>query len=166
MIFSMIELVAGWLLGQNSMDGDVCQQAVWTVWLHICIIVLLNVLVLRVIFHGSATLFFVASGVTIPFTLVCSALPFLGPAHSDFFWGDTLTVLATLLGLWLYRSEPEEIEFSVDDMTVMDEPAVLPDVTGLDSDQSLTSYSAFSVRPDSPHISSPYAYSRRDGTQS
>ncbi len=35
---------------------------------------------------GSATLFFVASGVAIPLVSLCSALPFMGPARTHFLY--------------------------------------------------------------------------------
>jgi hypothetical protein len=143
------------------------------------------VLVLRVIFHGSATLFFVASGVAIPLVLVCSALPFLGPARVGFFWGDIVNVVATLLGLFMYRMRAEDIEFDLPPFE--GEPAVPPDVTMLNDEPLLENASAggardgdppftpilsylpndyadpdYDGRPSSPNISSPYAYSRRD----
>lgn len=59
------------------------------------------------IFHGSATLFFVASGVSIPLVSLVSAAPFMGPLREEFHWFDVLVVTVTVLGLLIYRIKPE-----------------------------------------------------------
>eukprot|EP00455_Lapot_gusevi_P001427 TRINITY_DN10577_c0_g1_i4.p1 TRINITY_DN10577_c0_g1~~TRINITY_DN10577_c0_g1_i4.p1 ORF type:complete len:148 (-),score=29.19 TRINITY_DN10577_c0_g1_i4:244-687(-) len=101
------------------------------------ILVTLNVLVLMVIYHGSATLFFVASGVSIPLTSLLSALPFLGTARVQFFWYDFLLITCTLVGLLLYRARPEEIEL-LDEEEVSDDQlqqiGASPDHRSIDSD--------------------------------
>eukprot|EP01006_Ploeotia_vitrea_P053160 TRINITY_DN67760_c5_g1_i2.p1 TRINITY_DN67760_c5_g1~~TRINITY_DN67760_c5_g1_i2.p1 ORF type:complete len:453 (-),score=217.71 TRINITY_DN67760_c5_g1_i2:394-1752(-) len=102
-----------WFYGSNTSDihmsSDHCSQAVWAVWVHIALVVVLNILVLAVIFYGSAVMFFIAGAVVIPVTALVSTGSFLpSKLQVSFTFVDVLATVLTLVGLIIYRLKPED----------------------------------------------------------
>jgi len=96
------------MLGENSLPGDHCIHAFWFTVLHTTLVVVLNIVALLIIVHGSAVIFFIAGAVAIPLTALISSFDWMGSIQVDFAPLDFLSIGTVLLGLLIYRSRPEE----------------------------------------------------------
>ena len=101
-----------WLLGTNNLASDHCEHAFWMISLHVLVLVLLNITALIIIIRGSAVIFFLASAIAIPLTVILSSVNFIADdfyiKHGDIQWYDILSVVLVLLGMAIYKHKDEQ----------------------------------------------------------
>eukprot|EP01104_Vermistella_antarctica_P012324 TRINITY_DN354_c0_g2_i2.p1 TRINITY_DN354_c0_g2~~TRINITY_DN354_c0_g2_i2.p1 ORF type:complete len:432 (+),score=87.27 TRINITY_DN354_c0_g2_i2:170-1465(+) len=83
-----------------------CEDAWWKALVYICVNIVYNLSILKVMQLGSTVIMYVASTLSIPLSLFIFMIPAIEGEH--FQWVSVVCLLFVIAGLVLYRSVPEQ----------------------------------------------------------